>query len=140
MSVKEILQGEPFPYKRATLTEEMDMHSMHLMRFYKELRLSLFMNKILWLPSCDKRCQWQAVSGNLVVSHWISGLLSRQNEASQPWWWIHEENMNQEDVCVCWRPFVRSVFLLLFKNKALQYTLSHEALPEEVTVLSLFAM
>lgn len=42
-----------------------------------------------WAPrSCWRR--WRVVSGNLVDSHWISGLLTRQNEASQPWWWVRE--------------------------------------------------
>lgn len=55
-----------------------------------------------FLPCVEKKkCQWRAVSGNLVDSHWISGLLSRQNEASQAWWRVCEENMNQETVCVC---------------------------------------
>lgn len=55
-----------------------------------------------FLPCVEKKkCQWRAVSGNLVDSHWISGLLSRQNEASQASWRVCEENMNQETVCVC---------------------------------------
>lgn len=56
----------------------------YLMRFYKELHLSLFRRNICWLPSCDERSQWRAISKNLVVCHWITSLLSRQTEASHP--------------------------------------------------------
>lgn len=40
-----------------------------------------FMSNVLGLLSGVKRCRWRAVSGNLVGSFRISGLLSRQYEA-----------------------------------------------------------
>lgn len=79
-----------------------------------------------FLPCVEKKkCQWRAVSGNLVDSHWISGLLSRQNEASQAWWRVCEENMNQETVCVfvCDTASIsRNVLLLQTKKHHKAYT------------------
>lgn len=65
----------------------------------------------LWLPSGDGRWRHGVGPGNLLVTHWILRLLSRQNETSEAWW-KHESRR-----CVWYGQEFWGCFLYFYNTK-----------------------
>lgn len=117
--VRAIPQRRPFP-PGGPHSERNGWLPFHLSwsHFFEGITCFFIHEQHPWAPlSCW--CRWRVVSGNLVDSHWISGLLSRQDEASQPWWWVRERKKESRKclcVCVCVTNIFRNVFLSQAKS------------------------